>query len=872
MPKNSFKKYIRAKSRLEKSQRPFESDLSSIDGLRVTEFGTMRERGFVKGTLLSSGEEVTVIREYNSKFSDEDLFTTASKKIKPGGIMMLEGVRKLDPFSPNSTETLLSCVGFSTLSDGTENVKGKLTKEIPVLVSSVKTDKFGAYQVYYEIDVDNSIKVTNPQEAVSAIRSIMSRDSSVTQNGFIIRGYSKEENIASSIQFKSVNSFLGNKPSDEKVRSKLEAFFENEEVVTIVGGDNTDIIMKPLDYLNMMTLENTDVTWEVIPTIEHKQTFKISTNKSLEDQLIQRANDISRSYRVGQTAGYNMSIMGLKEVQYPNGNIYNTLMNIKHSDQRMALPIAAIATKFSNPELDLGLLESDISEEYEVSNSMLDIMEMFDEDETSTIEVTSDVLSNEYDILNQPEFFAFLGVNIENKIDTPTKQPEIEIEQNDNNIELNDDLDFDDDLSFLKEVVDSNSINDTELDFDDDLSFLSDGTQDEESMDFDDDLSFLKEETETYTIRDVNRGYGVDDEFFQTKEAAESAAISRSATTGGNFIVETNSTRSTNSLEVSPNLKSRKPRSTPIDKITDDHWVMIKRNGSFINSSSELIQVLSPSDTAPKLGNYGADQAIRVSELIKLDFKGVDIFLKKIGKKAANKLSVSADHNVDDIVNTMFGKSDNVENKPIIVNFSIENLEQPPVVTLSDVNDLNEETSKHDLSVVAQLYFENKKPGDSNPEMEKWIETQNWSEQTISADHIPDIEVLFDYDDHFDRIIYIDQETVNSYIQTIQNDIDLNPIIVGKNYENGKLSIIDGNHRAYAYKSLGREIPVYISDSVYEQIKDIKFEFNPVENDEKILNFKEEKEEFLAASNPIFNNEKDIEDEDLDNILNIIKL
>ena len=87
-----------------------------------------------------------------------------------------------------------------------------------------------------------------------------------------------------------------------------------------------------------------------------------------------------------------------------------------------------------------------------------------------------------------------------------------------------------------------------------------------------------------------------------------------------------------------------------------------------------------------------------------------------------------------------------------------------------------------------------------NPEMDEYVLSHNWELRNFTPDMFPGEEEFFDYDDPFNRIIDID------YSHQV-NIAD--PIIVGPQYNDGKYSVIDGNHRAATAQRAGKTIKAY---------------------------------------------------------------
>ena len=87
-----------------------------------------------------------------------------------------------------------------------------------------------------------------------------------------------------------------------------------------------------------------------------------------------------------------------------------------------------------------------------------------------------------------------------------------------------------------------------------------------------------------------------------------------------------------------------------------------------------------------------------------------------------------------------------------------------------------------------------------NKDMDRYILSRNWQLRNFTPDMFPSEEEFFDYDDPFDRIIDIDYG----------RRVDLSqPIIVGPQFNDGKYSVVDGNHRAAAAQRMDKTIKGY---------------------------------------------------------------
>lgn len=108
----------------------------------------------------------------------------------------------------------------------------------------------------------------------------------------------------------------------------------------------------------------------------------------------------------------------------------------------------------------------------------------------------------------------------------------------------------------------------------------------------------------------------------------------------------------------------------------------------------------------------------------------------------------------------------------------------------------NEETGDEMLSIFQQMHHD----AGNNAEMDQFIKSHNWELRDFTPDMFPSEEEFFDYDDPFNRVIDIDY----------YHRVDLSqPIIVGPQYNDGKYSVIDGNHRAAAAQAAGKTIKGY---------------------------------------------------------------
>jgi len=91
-----------------------------------------------------------------------------------------------------------------------------------------------------------------------------------------------------------------------------------------------------------------------------------------------------------------------------------------------------------------------------------------------------------------------------------------------------------------------------------------------------------------------------------------------------------------------------------------------------------------------------------------------------------------------------------------------------------------------------------------NPGMENYILNHQWRYTEVDPDTLPDADsdgII----DPFSRIIDVDPDIVDKYVHAVKHGSSLMPIILGPNN-----AVIDGNHRASAYKLLRKDVPAYV--------------------------------------------------------------
>jgi len=104
-----------------------------------------------------------------------------------------------------------------------------------------------------------------------------------------------------------------------------------------------------------------------------------------------------------------------------------------------------------------------------------------------------------------------------------------------------------------------------------------------------------------------------------------------------------------------------------------------------------------------------------------------------------------------------------------------------------------------------QLYAKMHHESGLNPEMEQFIQQHEWGIKMIPAHDIPDYDHDVYYNDPFHRVIDFDEDRVRWWRARMRQGAQIPPIILGPDH-----SIIDGNHRAQAAKSMGQGIMAYV--------------------------------------------------------------
>lgn len=92
-----------------------------------------------------------------------------------------------------------------------------------------------------------------------------------------------------------------------------------------------------------------------------------------------------------------------------------------------------------------------------------------------------------------------------------------------------------------------------------------------------------------------------------------------------------------------------------------------------------------------------------------------------------------------------------------------------------------------------------------NPEMEQFIQSHDWGVRMIEPEQIPDYDHDVYYNDPFHRVIDWDEDRIRWWRNRMRNKMHTPPIMLGPDS-----SIIDGNHRAQAAKSLNLPIQAYV--------------------------------------------------------------
>lgn len=92
-----------------------------------------------------------------------------------------------------------------------------------------------------------------------------------------------------------------------------------------------------------------------------------------------------------------------------------------------------------------------------------------------------------------------------------------------------------------------------------------------------------------------------------------------------------------------------------------------------------------------------------------------------------------------------------------------------------------------------------------NPDMEQFIQDHDWGIRLIPPEQIPDYDHEVYYNDPFHRVIDWDEDRIRWWRNRMRNHMWIPPIILGPDN-----SIIDGNHRAQAARSMGMSIQAYV--------------------------------------------------------------
>lgn len=92
-----------------------------------------------------------------------------------------------------------------------------------------------------------------------------------------------------------------------------------------------------------------------------------------------------------------------------------------------------------------------------------------------------------------------------------------------------------------------------------------------------------------------------------------------------------------------------------------------------------------------------------------------------------------------------------------------------------------------------------------NPQMQQFIQNHEWGIRLIPPEDLPDYDHEVYYNDPFGRVIDWDEDRIRWWRMKMRANHTVPPILLGPDH-----SIIDGNHRAQAAKSMGQPIMAYV--------------------------------------------------------------
>ena len=91
----------------------------------------------------------------------------------------------------------------------------------------------------------------------------------------------------------------------------------------------------------------------------------------------------------------------------------------------------------------------------------------------------------------------------------------------------------------------------------------------------------------------------------------------------------------------------------------------------------------------------------------------------------------------------------------------------------------------------------------SNRSMNQYIRSQDWGIKMIDPHRLQD--PLTTETDPFNRVIDIDPDQVQHFVELMKDNQPIKPIIIGPNG-----SVLDGNHRTVAARLLDRKLQAYV--------------------------------------------------------------
>ncbi len=322
---------------------PFDRDLSGVVGLEVSHFEKLGDTIFAVGTDVMTGEQIRITREWSRSVrnENENPILAAAERVRPGGIMMFTGVDKLRTANDKNS---YHSDGFTTISSDPDRGEGaQIRMDSAVFVDEVNSDEADkVFQIYNVVEAERSKVITSPESFVDAFSEIFSTSENLDLDGAIIRAYSEEEGIASSIRV----SFS----AELDFRKTMEGILKAEHSIDMVGSSEGTYEVSGKLLMDMLADESSSTQWEIIPVKGVRNDITNLRYRDFEKRSTAKAKELfasSLAHRETPMLGYRPAAMGIVQGSTKNGKQYSSVRAF-YNEPGEAQPLALVSTPHHN--------------------------------------------------------------------------------------------------------------------------------------------------------------------------------------------------------------------------------------------------------------------------------------------------------------------------------------------------------------------------------------------------------------------------------------------------------------------------------------------------------------------------------------------